>query len=97
MQEGILETPLLDEIDVAEWFNATYNEGQQLEVESCIENHVWITATKQKMLVREMKTSHIKNCIRCWDGKGKSCIPAGYLGGKAKWLEIFNKELLNRQ
>jgi hypothetical protein len=93
----MVETPLLDEIALQDWFHTTYNNGQQAEVETCIENHIWITARKEKMYVREMETSHIKNCIRCWNGEGKTYIPPGYLGGKQKWLDIFNKELLNRQ
>ena len=40
---------------------------------------------------------HIHNCIRCWNGEGKLKIPEGYLGGKDKWLNIFQQELLNRQ
>lgn len=62
-----------------------------------LENHVWITARKKHIPVREMSTSHIKNCIRCWEGRGKTKIPADYLGGKEKWLKIFNEELIKRQ
>lgn len=62
-----------------------------------IENLRWITAKHKAIFVREMSTNHIQNCINCWNGKGKSRVPTGYLGGKEKWLKIFNQELLNRQ
>ena len=67
-----------------------------VEPENCTENHIWETAYGQEIPVREMETSHINNTIRCWEGKGKKKIPHGYLGGKAKWLKIFNEELINR-
>ncbi len=43
-----------------------------------------------------MTTEHIKNCIACWNGVGNKEIPSDYLGGRAKWLKIFNQELINR-
>ena len=49
------------------------------------------------MRVTDMETSHINNCINCFNGLGYSYIPSTYLGGIDKWLEIFNKELLRRQ
>ena len=67
------------------------------QVKESLDNHVWVTARKKRIPVREMSTSHIKNCIRCLEGKGKLKIPATYLGGKEKWLEIFNEELTKRQ
>lgn len=69
----------------------------QEEVENAIKNHIWITARRKSIPVREMSTSHIKNCIKCWKGKGKLKIPSNYLGGKQKWLKIFTEELINRQ
>lgn len=93
----LIETPLLDEIAINKWFNTKYNNGQKTEIQSLIKNHLWITAKKVKIFVKEMTTSHIKNCINCWEGKGKTKIPADYLGGKDKWIDIFSKELLNRQ
>lgn len=61
------------------------------------EKHVWITARRKKIPVNEMSTSHIRSCIACWKGTGTTLIPAGYLGGKVKWLKIFNEELTKRQ
>lgn len=61
------------------------------------ENHVWVTHRRERIPVREMETSHIRNCIRCFEGKGRMIIPSDYLGGKEKWLRIFNQELINRQ
>lgn len=59
-----------------------------------ITNHMWITARRERILVKEMRTSHIKNCIKAFK-TGR--IPRNYLGGKAKWNEIFKNELINRQ
>jgi hypothetical protein len=59
-------------------------------------NHVWITATGEHIPVKDMKTSHIQNCINCLLGQGKLTIPAGYLGGKELWLDIFRSELQAR-
>lgn len=61
-----------------------------------IESHIWITARGRRVPVRQMNASHIRNCINCWEGTGRMRIPAGYLGGKEKWLGIFNRELENR-
>lgn len=67
------------------------------QVKEFLDNHVWVTARKKRIPVREMSTKHIKNCIRCWEGRGKVTIPAHYLGGREKWLKIFNEELTKRQ
>jgi len=92
----IIETPQLDEISIQEWFLCKYTKPQEIEIKTLIENHVWITARKVKIPVREMETSHINNCVKCWNDKGKLKIPSNYLGGKTKWLEIFEQELLSR-
>lgn len=92
------ETPELDKIKLPNWMTTVnYKPLQLIELSSLIENEVWITANKTKIYVKNMSNSHINNCINCLNGKGKSIIPNGYLGGKEKWLKIFNKELLNRQ
>ncbi len=92
-----IETPLLDEIALHEWFLKKYSVGEMKEVENLIKNHIWITDKKIKIPVKQMTVAHIKNCIRCWHGIGKLRIPKGYLGGKKKWLEIFEQELISRQ
>lgn len=89
-------TPELDEISISRWFITKYNIKQQKEIKTLIDSHVWITAKKEKLFVSSMSTSHIKNCINCWEGNGKMKIPSHYLGGKEKWLKIFNEELLKR-
>jgi len=62
-----------------------------------LENHIWVTAYRKKIPVKQMSTEHIKNCIACLYGKGNLQIPDNYLGGKRKWLRIFKQELINRQ
>lgn len=57
---------------------------------------IWITAKKKHIPVKKMTTKHINNCIACWNGVGSMIIPEGYLGGKKKWIEIFEKELAER-
>jgi hypothetical protein len=57
---------------------------------------VWITARKVRIPLREMTTSHIKNCINCFNGLGQTRIPPGYNGGKEKWLTLFRTELTAR-
>lgn len=92
-----LLTPELDEIQINDWFSTKYNVEQQLEIDNILDRKVWITARKVKIPVKEMSNKHINNCIKCWNGKGNSRIPAGYLGGKQKWLKIFEDELTKRQ
>ena len=90
--EILVETPKLDEISISEWFKAKYSLEQQTEIDNILDRKVWITAQKIKIPVREMSIKHIRACINCWNGKGKSHIPPGYLGGKTKWLKIFEDE-----
>jgi len=79
-----IKTPNLDKIEFPNWFTTKYNFEQLKEVEALIENHIWITATRKHLFVRNMTTKHINNCINCWNGKGRMHIPVGYLGGKEK-------------
>lgn len=60
------------------------------------EKIVWVTAKGNRIPVKEMSTKHIKATVKCWNGKGKSKIPSDYLGGKDKWLKIFENELISR-
>jgi len=92
-----IKIPKLDEISIKDWFTTKYNLEQQEEIDSILDRKVWITAQKVKIPVREMSIKHINNCIRCWNGKGRLHIPIGYLGGKTKWLKIFEDELTKRQ
>lgn len=62
-----------------------------------ITNQIWITSYGKGIYVRKMTSLHIQKCINCWNGKGDMFIPSDYLGGKEKWVKIFNQELLNRQ
>ena len=65
--------------------------------ELSVSTHIWVTARKEEIPVKTMSTSHINNCIACWEGRGNMRIPVNYLGGKEKWLTIFNQELFNRE
>jgi hypothetical protein len=95
---NVIDTPELDKIPLPQWLEVTlYNPLQKKELDKLINNHTWVTAQRIKIPVKNMETSHIINCIRCWEGKGKSNIPSDYLGGKKKWLEIFNQELNKRR
>lgn len=67
------------------------------QIDTLLNNKMWITAQRVRIPVKQMSTYHIKNCIKCWQGKGKMKIPIYYLGGKDKWLDIFHQELLSRQ
>lgn len=66
------------------------------ECDLCIKHHVWIDRRGKRYHVKNMTSTHIRNCIKCFNGYGKSVIPDNYLGGKDKWLEIFHLELLSR-
>jgi len=94
---NIIETPALDQIQQVDWLTWQYDFKQLKELDELISHHVWVTADRRQMAVASMATSHIQNCIKCWNGQGKKFIPPGYLGGKEKWLKIFNNELLKRQ
>lgn len=96
--ETLIEIPELEKIGKTQWLKVLqYTLPQEQEIEKLIHNEVWVTARKEQMYVREMSTSHIQNCINCWNGIGKSKIPANYLGGKKKWIRIFEDELTKRQ
>lgn len=73
------------------------NITQRIEATVGITKDVWVTASREYIPVSQMSTNHINNCIRCWNGEGQTEIPAGYLGGKEKWLKIFYNELAKRQ
>lgn len=93
----LIETPELDKILRPQWLKPkTYTVEQQCEVDALLDKHVWITAKRRKIHVKDMTTVHIKNCIRCWNGQGNMTIPKDYLGGREKWMKIFNNELANR-
>lgn len=67
---------------------------QNEKITKLVENEVWITGYKKQIPVKQMTTSHINNCIKCFEED--RVIPPGYLGGKDKWLGIFTKELQSR-
>jgi hypothetical protein len=59
---------------------------------------IWTTRDKQRIPVREMKTSHIENCIAVL--KGESPIGTTYRCDditRRNWIEIFNIELEKRR
>lgn len=93
----MLEIPNLNDIEVGRWFSTDYTVMQKKEIRELIDHQVWITASRKQIAVNKMSTEHIQNCIRCWNGTGRMKIPSSYLGGKAKWLEIFHNELSKRQ
>ena len=93
-----IKTPELDKIPMPEWLEITlYTPLQKREIATLTNKHIWITAYKVKIPVQKMETSHIKNCIKCFEGTGNQFIHPNYLGGKEKWLKIFNDELTKRQ
>lgn len=67
---------------------------EEIEIGIEVKPQVWVTKFREKIPVKEMSTSHIKNCIRAFKA-GR--IPFGYLGGWLKWRKIFKEELISRQ
>lgn len=60
---------------------------------------VWVTANGVHIPVEEMTPSHIRNTIRCLEGRGGIRIPDLYIehmGGRDRWLKILNTELDRR-
>lgn len=89
--------PELDKIKTPNWLTTIdYSPLQQVEIDELIDKHVWVTANRRQIPVNQMSTTHIQNCIKCWNGTGRVKIPNHYLGGKGKWLGIFNGELQRR-
>jgi len=94
----LIEILELDKIEPFKWLKTfKFNPLQQLEINSLLNNHVWITAKREQIYVNKMTTNHINNCIKCFNGQGNMTIPNDYLGGKEKWLKIFKEELVKRQ
>lgn len=66
----------------------------QLEViENFLANKIWITKDKERIRVEDMTNTHIVNTINAFERKK---INPKYLGGKDRWLEIFQRELSKR-
>lgn len=98
MDNTLIEIPELDTIPIIKWYKpCVYTLLQLKEIDNLFKHEIWITKERIQIKVKDMSTSHILNCIKCWNGKGFSVIPENYLGGKQKWLEIFNKELNSRK
>jgi len=58
-------------------------------------NIKWRTGFGEKIYIRDMKTSHLENCIRKFNTK--SIRNESYLGLKMhRWVELFNHELNRR-
>lgn len=95
MNIQIIETPELDKIAPLEWLTIkSYSLLQKKEINTLLNNHVWVTARRVRIPVGQMETNHIINCINCFN-EGR--IHEDYLGGKDKWMKIFNNELTKRQ
>ena len=64
-------------------------------------DYVWITSYGLRIHVRSMSSEYMKHCINCLTSGvsegGTRTMSSDYLGGKDKWLKIFNRELLKRQ
>lgn len=89
--------PEIKKISYKDWMKSNFTISPLLEeCEILIQNHIWITAAKIEIPVRNMTSFHIQNCIRCFNGEGNMHIPNDYLGGKEKWLRIFQDELNSR-
>lgn len=59
---------------------------------------LWKTNLGQEIIVSEMSTKHIQNCINCIKGIGGQKIPNPHVGLSHKeWLKIFEQELNNRE
>lgn len=56
--------------------------------------HIWVDKFRNEISVSNMRSSHIKNCIKAFES---GIIPNSYHGGKDKWIKIFNEELSNRR
>lgn len=96
--QDFMTTQGLDLVGFKRWWSKDFKPSFQVEteVQALIENEVWRTADGRKIAVAQMTTGHINSCIKCWNGEGSMKIPPSYLGGKEKWLEIFERELLRR-
>jgi hypothetical protein len=54
---------------------------------------IWVSSSGKAVCVKDMSSNHIFNAIRCWTGRGGATIPPHYLGGRDRWLKIFEDEL----
>ena len=72
-----------------DFMNVEESPIMQFVTDYSIEFHVWVTKYGQCIPVKEMSSRHIRNCIKCWNGQGKSHIPSNYLGGKEKMVKYI--------
>lgn len=99
--KDLLEVPQIkpqkveQDIMLPEWMTDILNKPLS-KTKTDTQKEYWVTAAGERLLPRDMETRHIQNCIRCLRGQGKMRIPEGYLGGKEKWLKIFEEELSRR-
>lgn len=86
--------------EIADWMVDKAIE-QELEPtidwEDLLESKTWLTAKRIRIPISEMATPHIKNVIKCLEGKGYSTIPHNWNGKTHQcWLELMKNELINR-
>lgn len=97
MDEVEICIPELEKIRLPDWLTIiNYTPLQELEIADLVNKHIWVTAQRKQIPIQKMSTQHIQRCIKCWNGEGRMNIPEHYLGGKKKWLKVFQDELERR-
>ena len=62
-----------------------------------LESRTWLTAQRIRIPISEMRTSHIKNTIRCLKGESITRIPNGWNGkSHARWIDLMEEKLKRR-
>ncbi len=85
MAEYYLSSSIIDELN---------SEQIKKKYADLLNNKIWTTSTNKKIYVKNMTTSHIENCINCFNAKKQVFSE---LINKDGWLKVFNDELNNRK
>ncbi len=91
---------IYNEETMAEYYSSSLRiqelqtEQIQKKLDDFLNRKIWITSTKNKIHVKNMTSSHIENCINCFNAKEQVFSE---LINKDAWLKVFNDELNSRK
>lgn len=87
--------------EIAEYYTQKMMNEELIDLcidwDDLLESRTWLTATKVRIPICEMQTSHIRNTLNCLTGKSKTKIPHNWNGKThQRWIELLTEELSKR-